>query len=142
MADAARTTAILDVLATRLREIRTANGYRTDAGADVRTEEAKTPPGDAPRITLYSGGRVFPHDARAKGEREFTLVVEARIPVALDNVAALANAIDADIEDALDQYLQQPLALPLQFEESLFLDRPDGIAEQVVQQMYSTRYRR
>lgn len=141
MANQARTYAILEALAVRLREIKVANEYRTDAGEDVRTEESKTPP-SVPRITLYSGSRIYPDGARSKGEREFTLIVEARIPVSLDNVQALTCAIDEDIEQALDQYLQQPLALPLQFEESIILDRPDGLAEQVIQHMYTTRYRR
>ncbi|MEN5208023.1 hypothetical protein ABE493_07855 [Stenotrophomonas terrae] len=141
MAEPARTQQILGNLQARLQEITVANGYRTDAGADVRLEESREP-AEAPRITLYSGQRVRPQDARTRGEREFTLIVEARIPVALDSVYSLARSIDEDIEQALDQYLPQPLALPLDFEESLTLDRPDGLAEVVVQQMYTTRYRR
>ena len=141
MADPAHSYQILTVLQTRLQQISIANGYRTDAGADVRTEESKDAAA-APRITLYAGSRVYPDSARSKGEREFTLIVEARIPASLDNLQALATAIDEDLEQALDQYLQQPLALPLQFEESIILDKPDGLSEMVVQQMYTTRYRR
>ncbi|MDZ5815099.1 hypothetical protein U4I65_08640 [Stenotrophomonas maltophilia] len=141
MADSARSYQILLVLQARLQQISVSNGYRTDAGADVRTEEAKEPAA-APRITLYAGSRTFPDGARSKGEREFTLIVEARIPASLDNLQAVATDIDEDMEQALDQYLQQPLALPLQFEESIILDKPDGLSEMVVQQMYTTRYRR
>lgn len=141
MADPARSYQILTTLQARLQEVSIANGYRTDAGADVRTEEAKES-ATAPRITLYAGSRVFPDRAGSKTEREFTLIVEARIPTSLDNVQALATAIDEDLEQALDQYLQQPLSLPLQFEESIILGRPDGLAEVAVQQMYTTRYRR
>lgn len=141
MADSARSYQILLVLQARLRQISVSNGYRTDAGADVRTEEAKDA-ATAPRITLYAGSRTFPDGARSKGEREFTLIVEARIPASLDNLQAVATDIDEDMEQALDQYLQQPLALPLQFEESIILDKPDGLSEMVVQQMYTTRYRR
>ncbi|PZQ30385.1 MAG: hypothetical protein DI562_07235 [Stenotrophomonas acidaminiphila] len=141
MADQARSFQILKVLQARLQQISIANGYRTDAGADVRVEEAKEP-ASAPRITLYSGSRVFPDRAGSRSEREFTLIVEARIPASLDALQETVTAIDEDIEQALDQYLQQPLALPLQFEESIILDRPDGLAEMVVQHMYTTRYRR
>lgn len=141
MAEPARDWLILRNLKARLAEITIANGYRTEAGNDVRLEAARTPP-LAPMITLYSGGRTFPQDARAKGERLFSVIVEARIPAQLDNAQEVAIAIDADIEQALDEYLPQPLALPLAFEESIVLDRPDGVAEVVVQQMYSTRYRR
>ncbi|MGH8032802.1 MAG: hypothetical protein ACREO8_10670 [Luteimonas sp.] len=141
MAEKARTFQIIEALAVRLRQISVANGYLTDAGADVRTEEEKSPP-SAPRITLYSGSRVYPDGANSKREREFTLIVEARIPADLENLHELTTAIDEDIEHALDEYAPMPSALTLQFEESIILDRPDGLAEQVIQQMYSTRYRR
>lgn len=141
MADPARDWLILQNLQARLQEITIANGYRSDAGNDVRLEPARTPP-MSPMLTIYSAGRIFPQDARAKGEREFTLVVEARVPTSLANAQETAIAIDADLEQALDEYLPQPLALPLAFEESMVLDRPDGLAEVVVQQSYTTRYRR
>ena len=48
----------------------------------------------------------------------------------------------ADIEDALDGYAQAPLALPLQFQESVLLDRPDGVAAMAAQVLFGTRYRR
>lgn len=141
MADKARTYQILEVLQARLQQIQVANGYRTDAGNDVRIEESKEP-AQAPRITLYAGSRVRPDRAGSRSEREFTLMVEARIPADLGGLQETATAIDEDIEQALDEYLPQPLALPLQFDESIILDRPDGLAEVVVTQMYSTRYRR
>ena len=141
MADPARTLLILQALQQRLRTVTVANGYRTNAGADVRLEESREG-ADAPRITLYAGQRVLPQDARSRGEREFTLVVEARIPASLGDAQAMAMNIDEDIEQALDAYLPQPHALQLEFQESLTLDRPDGLAEVVVQQMYNTRYRR
>jgi hypothetical protein len=141
VAEPARDWLILENLQARLQEILVSNDYRTNAGADVRLEAATTPPVQ-PMITLYSAGRTWPQDAKAKGEREFTLIAEARIPIGIGNAQAMAVAIDADIEQALDEYLPQPLALPLTFEESMVLDRPEGVAEIVVQQMYTTRYRR
>ena len=48
----------------------------------------------------------------------------------------------ADIEDALDGFVQAPLALPLQFQESVLLDRPDGVAAMAAQLLFGTRYRR
>lgn len=141
MAEVARDWAILQNLQARLQEISIANGYRTDIGTDVALERSRTPL-VAPMITLYAGGRVYPQDAQTRREREFTLVVEIRVPVSLVAPNEMAAAADADVEQALDEYLPQPLALPLVFEESLTLEQPDGVPELVVQQMYSTRYRR
>ncbi|MBB1262509.1 hypothetical protein, partial [Streptomyces alkaliterrae] len=95
MADLARSFQILKVLQARLQQVSIANGYRTDAGADVRVEEAKEP-ASAPRITLYSGSRVFPDRAGSRSEREFTLIVEARIPASLDALQETVTAIDED----------------------------------------------
>lgn len=140
MADKPRTWAILETLQARLQQIAVVNDYRTNAGADVRLEQSQL--GEAPRITLYSGSTTRPEDARATGEREFTLIVEAQVPVALGDAHELVVAIAEDIEQALDAFLPQPLALPLQFQESLFLDRPDGIAAMAAQLMFTTRFRR
>lgn len=141
MADPARDWQIMQALQARLQTISVANGYRTEAGSDVRLEGDRAPV-LAPMITLFSGGRTLPADKHAKGEREFTVIAEARIPASQADAQATAVAIDADMEQALDEYLAMPTALPLQFEESLVLERPDGVAELVVQQMYTTRYRR
>lgn len=141
MADTPRSWAILEALQVRLQTISVASGYRTEAGADVRIEPSKEAL-TAPRVTLYSGGTIRPDDANTAGEREFTLVVEATVPVDLDDAHALVVAIAEDIEQALDAYLPQPLALPLRFQESLFLDRPEGIAAMAAQLLFITRYRR
>lgn len=140
MAETAKLQQILDTLKERLQEVTIANGYRTDAGLDVRTEESREEVGQ--RITLYAGNKVRPDDARSKGERECQIVIEAQVPAELGNAQALILAIDEDIEQALDAYLPQPAALPLEFQESIFLDRPDGVPAVVVQQMYATRFRR
>lgn len=140
MAETARVLQILQALQVRLQQVTIANGYRTDAGQDVRLEASS---GDAgQRITLYAGQKVRPDDVRSRGERELVVIVEAQVPVGLDNAQALILAMDEDIEQALDTYLPMPAALPLEFQESLFLERPDGMPAMVVQQMYVTRYRR
>lgn len=141
MADTAITTQIRETLAERLRGIAIANGYRTDAGADVRTEPSEFVASDAPRITIFPGGKVRPDDARAKTEREFSVVVEAMVSVQMESPLAEIEAMEADIEQALEGYLQQPMALPLQSTESLFLERPDGLPAMCVQMMLQTRFR-
>ena len=141
MAEVARDWAILQNLQARLQTISIDNGYRTNIGTDVALERASTPLLE-PMITLYAGGRTYPQDAKSRTEREFTLVVEIRVPVSVEAPNEMAVAADADVEQALDEYLPQPLTLPLVFEESLILEQPEGVPELVVQHMYSTRYRR
>ena len=140
MAEKPRPWAILEALQVRLQTIAVAGGYRTDAGADVRLEPSQLE--STPRITLYSAATSKPDDARAAGEREFTLIVEAQVPADLEDAHAQVVAIAEDIEQALDTYLPMPGALPLQFLESLYLDRPDGVAAMAAQLMFVTRYRR
>ena len=129
MADTPRTWAILQALQIRLKTIRVVNDYRTDAGADVRLEPSQL--GAAPRITLYTAATTRPDDARAPGEREFTLIVEAQVPVALENAHQLAVAIAEDIEQALDTYAPMPLALPL-LQLQLLLSRPPRVATRLL----------
>jgi hypothetical protein len=142
MAEAPIPWAILELVQARLRTVRKANDYRTDAGRDVRLEPAPFDPNDGVRITLYPLTMVTPDDARSAGERGFTFVVEALVPVRIDNAQARIVETVADIEDALDGYAQAPLALPLPFQESVLLDRPDGIAAMAAQVLFGTRYRR
>ena len=134
--------AILELVQARLRTVRRANDYRTDAGRDVRLEPAPFDPSDAPRLTLYPLTTLYPDDARSVGERGFTFVVEALVPVRIDNAQQRIVETIADIEDALDGYAQAPLGLPLQFQESVLLDRPNGLAAMAAQVLFGTRYRR
>ncbi len=134
--------AILEMVQTRLRTVRKANDFRTDAGRDVRLEPAPFDPNDAVRLTLYPLTTLHPDDARSAGERGYTFVVEALVPVRLDNAQQRIVETIADIEDALDGFVQAPLALPLQFQESVLLDRPDGVAAMAAQLLFGTRYRR
>ena len=134
--------AILTLVQARLREVRRANDYRTEAGRDVRLEPGAFDPNDAPRLTLYPVASVLPDDAQSPGERSFTFVVEAIVPIRLDHAQQRIVETIADLEDALDGYTQAPLALPLQFQESVLLERPDGIAALAAQVLFATRYRR
>jgi hypothetical protein len=78
-----------------------------------------------------------------RNQREFALlVIEGRVPVDLDDAAFLTDAIAEDIEDALDGFVAMPEALPLAFEESLYLDCPEGMAAMAVQLMFGTEFRR
>ena len=134
--------AILELVQARLRTVRRATDYRTDAGRAVRLEPGPFDPSDAPRLTRYPLTTLYPDDARSVGERGFTFVVEALVPVRIDNAQQRIVEPIADIEDALDGYAQAPLGLPLQFQESVLLDRPDGLAAMAAQVLFGTRYRR
>lgn len=142
MADVARQWQILGTLEARLQGISVAGGYRTDIGADVRLEKAQFVAGDADRIHLYAGNALRPEDARAKGERSFDVIVEVYVSTSHDDAQARVIAAAEDVEDILDAYLPQPAALPLSFEECVYLDGPDGVEALVAQIMFSTRYRR
>ena len=142
MADVPIPWAILELVQTRLGTVRKTNGYRTDAGRDVRLEPSPFDPSDAPRLTLYPLTTLYLDDARSTGERGYTFVVEALVPVRIDNAQQRIVETIADIEDALDGFVQAPLALPLQFQESVLLDRPDGVAAMAAQVLFGTRYRR
>lgn len=142
MADTPRPWAILGALQLRLQEIRIAGGYRTDAGVDVRLEAEQFLAGDADRIVLYAGNTVRPDDARAPGEREFTLIVEAYTSATAAGAQQQIVAMAEDIEQALDRFLPMPDALPLTFRESVFLERPDGVEAMVAQLLFDTRFRR
>ncbi len=141
MADTPKAWAIIETLQARLRQITVANGYRTDAGADVRLERNEMVP-SAPYIALAIVSRTKPDRAAAKGERELSIVAEAHVPCSLANAARCAADIAEDIEDALTEYLQQPLALPLEFVEGAPLERPEGLPVIVEQTLFTTKYRR
>jgi hypothetical protein len=136
----ARTWAIKEAVQARLQQILIVNDYRTDAGADVRLEESQLAP-TAPVITIYTSSTVRP-DGAQRNQREFTLVIEAEVPTALDNAAFLADSIAEDVEDALDGFVPMPNALPLSFSESIFLPSPKGVAATVAQLMFTTEFRR
>lgn len=141
MADAPITTQIRAALATRLSTILVANGYRSDAGLDVREEPSQFLADSQPRITVYPGAKGRPEDAGSKREREFSVVVEGMVPFTQGAPLTAIEAVEDDIELALSNYLQQPMALPLEWTETLFLERPDGVPAMAVQMMYVTRYR-
>lgn len=142
MADTPRSWQILVALQAQLQTILIANGFRTDAGADVRLEPSQFESTDAPRITLYSIGMAHDGDPNNRGQRAFTLVIEAVVSTTLEAPHATIVALSEDIEQALATFVPMPGAMPLLFEESLILDRPDGLDAMVVQHRYVTRFRR
>jgi hypothetical protein len=133
---------LLQRIAERLAEIRSDRGYRTDIGTSVALEPAQHPDGEAIGLTLASLG--IQRDANKPHGRHRLLqgLAEATLPASLADAHAHCHAIAADIEDALDDWIPLPSALPVQVEDIVFLDRPEGLPVVAVQVALTVRYRR
>lgn len=142
MAEPAPTWALLERIAARLAEITTDGGYRTDIGADVALEPAQHADPDVPGLTLAALGVQRDNQKPLGRHRLLQAMVEATLPASLNDAHARAHAIAADVEDALDAWIPLPHALPLQVEDIVFLDRPEGLAVVAVQLTLTVRYRR
>jgi hypothetical protein len=141
MAELPITERIVQAVAERLRGIQKAAGFHTDLGAVVRTEPSWQVPEDAAQITVYDSWKTGGGNPAVRSEREYRGVIEATLPCSWDDAALQRRLVDADIEQALAGWIWQTGALPLQVEESIFLDRPDGLAVVAVQVAYSARWR-
>ncbi|QQQ00974.1 hypothetical protein [Lysobacter enzymogenes] len=142
MAEPAQTWTLLERITSRLAEIRSDRGYRTDIGTVVTREPIQYAAHEALGLTLAALG--VQRDAQ-KPQGQYRLLeamVEATVPSRFNDSHALAHAIAADIEDALDAWIPLPQALPLQVEDIVFLDRPEGLAVVAVQLTLTVRYRR
>ncbi|MGO1069580.1 hypothetical protein [Lysobacter sp. CA199] len=143
MAEPAATWLLLQRIAERLTEIRTAQDYRTEIGSAVALEPAQHADEDAIGLTLAALGiqrdANKPHHGR---HRLLQALVEATLPASLPEAQAQCHAIAADIEDALDDWIPLPQALPVQVEDIVFLDRPEGLPVVAVQVALTIRYRR
>ncbi|MBN8261176.1 MAG: hypothetical protein J0L59_02505 [Xanthomonadales bacterium] len=144
MADAP-SKAILEALAAALRTITVANGYRTDLGLNVRTERSETGLPAAPRCTVAVTGKVKAPNGQqrpSKG-RGIRGVIEFEVPASYADAAAQVLAADEDIDRLLtDVYTQMPDALPVEYDETIFLDRPEGFPVIAAEVHWSTGYRR
>lgn len=142
MAEPAPTWRLLERIAERLAEIKIRDGYRTDIGVAIALEPAQHPDDAAEGLTLASLG--IQRDAGKPHGRYRLLqaLAEATVPVSLANAHARSHAIAADIEDALADWIPLPSALPVQVEDIVFLDRPEGLPVVAVQVALTIRYRR
>lgn len=142
MAETAPTWLLLQRIAERLIEIRIDRGYRTDIGTSVALEPAQHPDEETIGLTLSSLG--IQRDASKPHGRHRLLqaLAEATLPASLNDAHALSHAVAADIEDALDDWISLPNALPVQVEDIVFLDRPEGLPVVAVQVALTIRYRR
>lgn len=121
---------IVNALADALRSITVANGYNTDLGQVVATERRQTGLPDSLRCTV-----ACVHKARAEGGgggrpsigRQVRGVIEIEVPASYENAMDTIYAADEDIDRCLRQYHQMPGALPVNYDETVFEDRPEGM---------------
>ncbi|MBT2748577.1 MULTISPECIES: hypothetical protein [unclassified Lysobacter] len=125
-----------------MTEIRVGRGYRTDIGAVVALEPAQHPDDEVEGLTLASLGIQRDASKPHGCYRLLQVLVEATVPVSLTDAHARSHAIAADIEDALDDWIPLPNALPVQVEDIVLLDRPEGLPMVAVQVALTIRYRR
>ena len=142
MAESGSTWLLLERVAGRLTEIRRSGGYRSDIGAAVALEPAQHSDDAAEGLTLAALG-VQRDTGKSHGQhRLLQALAEATVPVSLADAHSRCHDIAADIEDALDDWIPLPNALPTQVEDIVFLDRPEGLPVVAVQVALTIRYRR
>jgi hypothetical protein len=143
--------AILQAIETALQQISTANGYRTDIGATVSLEKVQNPADVAEGITLYSDALTRPDEPDNRNTRiktrEFELIIEAAVPVTMASGVVPAHQRMHDIIEDIEQAFaagvpSTPGAIPAEFREVIFADRPQGLAAVVAQYIMVAKYRR
>lgn len=135
---------IVDALADVLRGITVVNGYNTDLGADVRTERKEVGIPTAPRCVVSCVGKHRPDNdgqRRPGVGRVLRGVIEFEVPASYANAMSTVYAADDDIDRCLRSYHQIPAALPVSYEETTFLDRPEGFPVIAAQIHWTTGYR-
>lgn len=134
------TERIVQAVVARLRQINGA-GYHTDIGKHVYDEPTWYIPEGDPCVVVFDASKAKSGDRGVRSEREYVGLIEATIPCSMENAARTRRLADADIEQALDGWIWDTGALPLQVEESVFVDKPDGLQVIALQVTFSTRYR-
>jgi hypothetical protein len=151
MAETSKSWAIILALAAQLSTITTANGYLTDVGANVWTEESQRTDDHALGLMIYSEGITGPGvdlERPAKPLRDIALLIEAAIGTDLDNACERIHAVIEDIETCMARYAKaqaQTPALqrvPMHVADMAILDRPEGAAVIAMQARIVTRYLR
>lgn len=136
---------IIEALAAALRTITVANDYNTDLGLNVRTERTEGGIPSTPRCTVAVVSKVKVERGQqrpAKG-RALRGVIEIEVPTSYADATARVLDADEDIDRLItDVYTQMPDALPVQFEETIFLDRPEGMPVVAAEIHWTTAYQR
>lgn len=143
-----RSWSIILALQVQLQTILQANGYLTDVGSNVWTNEGQRPSDEALGLMIYSDGISaggLDHERPGKPVREFSVYLEAAIADGLDDAQERIHALIEDIEACMERYAQNYPLLKrgvTQFflADIAFLDRPDGAAVVAMQARIVARY--
>ena len=141
MGEPAPTWTLLANVAHRLSDIRLDRGYRTNIGDAVVLEPAQHPDDATEGLTLVALAIQRDTNQPQARHRVLSALAEATIPVTLVDAHARCHAIAADVEAALSDWIPLSKALPVQIEDIVFLDRPEGLPVVAVQVALSIRYR-
>lgn len=142
MADKAPVEDIVDALADALRGILQSADYFTDLGRDVLTERSERPAG-ALRCTVAATNKVRSDDGKQRpaNGRGVRGVIEIEIPTSYTDAMRTIYRAEEDIDRCLRQYHQMPGALPVSYEEAVFLDKPEGLPVCGAEIHWQTGYR-
>lgn len=134
---------IVDALADALRDITIANGYRTDLGTTVETERRQTMLPSALRCSVSCTNKIRAEggQSRPKVGRDVRGMIEIEVPASMEDAAAQVYAADDDVERCLQAHSLLPGALPVEYEETVFLDRPEGVPVVAAQIFWRTGFR-
>lgn len=131
------TWTLIEAVAQRLRAIKIADGYYTDAGLDVVTEtvDHKDEP-DAPQSTVFIDGSIdVRQETRKWTDVEVPVVAQIRIPISAHRAQQMAHGAAADVRRALNPSSGQisPDEFKAVIESIDIVPRPFGAAVIVVQ---------
>lgn len=151
MAETSQSWATILALAAQLATITTVNGYLTDVGTNVWTEEGQRTHDHALGLMIYSesiNGPGVDGERPAKPIRDIALLIEAAIGTDLDNACERIHAVIEDIETCMARYAKAQAQTPslqrrpMHVADIAILDRPEGAAVIAMQARIVTRYLR
>lgn len=129
----------VQAVAARLPQITVANGYRTDAGNSVLTEQLQADPGRGPveRLSVYLDRAARTPSTFEGDDWTLQLVVEADVPSTRADAQQRAHAVMADVFDLFPSGgTELPIAggfVDVEAQTAEFLTRVDGSNASVAQ---------
>jgi len=129
----------VQAVAIRLPQITVANGYRTNAGNSVLTEQVQADPGrgQVERLSVYLDRAARAPSTLQAGDWTFQIIVEADVPSTRSNAQQRAHAVMADV---FDLFPAGGIELPIvagfadvEAQTAEFLTRADGSNASVAQ---------
>lgn len=141
MVESAQSWVVLSKIAERLSVIRSNQGYRTNIGDAVAVEPAQHSDDSVEGLTLVALAIQRDENQSHGRHRVLSALAEATVSASVIDAHARCHAIAADVETALVDWIPLPKALPVQIEDIVFLDRPEGLPVVAVQVALSVRYR-